>query len=193
MSSSYFKNEEKLVDASNFFPWKARLDITIEEHDVLEYVAEPIENSNAAITARCKKGKVKAKKIILDSLGDHLITYVSNLKKDKEMYDKLIGMYQVNNLSQILALKNQLKDVKINKGESIQAYFMRILKIKDQLSISGEVVSNEELVLIMLGGLPSWETFSTTISNNGKFLTFNELLGKCNQEEAKMISGGRIA
>lgn len=56
------------------------LDITLEEHDVLEYVegevAEPAENSNATIKARYKKGKVKAKKIILDSLEDLLGRYI---------------------------------------------------------------------------------------------------------------------
>ena len=123
MSSSYFKNEETLVDTSSFFPSKSRLDITLEEHDVLEYVegevAEPAKTSNVVIKARYKKGEVNAKKIILDSLGDHLITYISNMKKVKEMYHKLIGMYQVNNLSQILALENQLKEVKMNKRETI--------------------------------------------------------------------------
>jgi len=197
MSSSYFKNEEKLVDASNFLPWKAKLDITLEEHDILGYVegevAKLAENSNAAIKARYKKGEVKDTNIIVDSLGDHLITYVSNLKKSKELYATLIGMYQVNNLVQILALKNHLKDVKMNKGETIQAYFGSISKIKDQLSTFGEVVSDKELVLIMLGGLPSWENFITTISNKDKFPTFDELLGKCSEEEeVRMISRGRI-
>ncbi len=63
------------------------------------------------------------------------------------MYDKLIGMYQVNNLSQILALKNQLKDIKMNKGETIQAYYMRISKVKDQLLSIGEIIYDRELVL----------------------------------------------
>ena len=141
LCNSYFKNEEKLNDASNFGPWKARLVITLEEHDVLGYVkgmvAEPPKNLNVVVKDRYKKGDVKAKKIILDSLGDHLITYVSKLKKSKEMYDKLIGMYQANNLSQLFALKNQLKEIKMNRGKTIQAYFMRISKIKYQLSIVG--------------------------------------------------------
>lgn len=139
MSSFYFKNEEKLNDASNFGPWKARLIITLKEHDVLEYVqgkvAQPLETINVAARARFNKGEVKAKKFILGSFGEHLITYVSKLNKSKEMYDKQVGMYQVNNLSQILASKNQLKDIKMNKGETIQAYFMRIPKIKDQLLV----------------------------------------------------------
>lgn len=79
---------------------------------------------------RYKKKEVKDNNIF-DSNGDYLITYVSKLKKSKEMYAKLIRMYQVNNLSQILYLKNQLKDVKMNRGETVQAYLMRISKIKD--------------------------------------------------------------
>ena len=109
------------------------------------------------------------------------------------MYDKLIGMYQVNNLIQILALKNQLKDMKMNKGETIQAYFMRISQLKDQIFTASEIVSDRELVLIALGGLPNiWETFITTITKNDEFPTFYDLLGKCTQEETRMISRGII-
>lgn len=43
MFFSYFKNEEKLNDASNFGPLKEKLDITLEEHDVLEYVEGEVE------------------------------------------------------------------------------------------------------------------------------------------------------
>ena len=34
------------------------------------------------------------------------------------MYDKLVGMFKVNNANQILFLKNKLKDIKMDKGES---------------------------------------------------------------------------
>jgi len=40
MTSSYFKIEDKLNDASNFAPWRARLDLTLEENDAIEYVEE---------------------------------------------------------------------------------------------------------------------------------------------------------
>ena len=71
--------------------------IFLKEYVVLEHVegeiAEPTENSNDAMKVRFKKRKVKAKNIILNSLGGHLIMFVVNLKKSKEMYDKHIGMY----------------------------------------------------------------------------------------------------
>lgn len=69
---------------------------------------------------------------------------------------------------------------------------MRISQLKDQLLTASEIVSNRELVLITLGGLPmNWDTFITTISNNGKFPTFDEILSKYTQEETRMISTRR--
>ena len=68
----------------------------MNENDVLEYVEgkvpEPLENAFAAVKAKYKKGEIKENKIIIDSLRDHLLTYISKLKKSKEIYDKLVGM-----------------------------------------------------------------------------------------------------
>lgn len=97
--------------------------MTLEENDVLEYVEgkvlKPLVNAFVA-KSKYKKCEVKAKKIVFDSLKDHLITYGAKLKKSKEMYDKLVRMFEVNNLNHILSLKNQLKDIKMNKGEIVQ-------------------------------------------------------------------------
>lgn len=57
MSSSYFKNEEKLVDASNFFSCKAKLDIILEEHDVLEYVEGEVAKPEKKIQC-CYQGQI---------------------------------------------------------------------------------------------------------------------------------------
>lgn len=137
-------------------------------------VPKPPENAFVAAKFKYKKGEVKAKKIIIDSLRDHLITYVSKLKKSKEMYDKLVGMYEVNNLNHIVSLNNQLKDINMNKVETIQSYFMRISQLKDQIFLVGEITFDREMVLITLLDLPSiWETFITTISNNHRFPSFD--------------------
>ena len=98
--------------------------MSLEEIDVMENVEgkgpKLLESASVAVKSKYKKGEIKANKFTIDSLRDHLITYVSNLKKSKEMYDKLVGMYEVNNLNHILSLKNQLKDIKMKKGETIQ-------------------------------------------------------------------------
>jgi len=38
MSTSYFKENEKLGDSSNFAAWKIRLEIVVDDNNVWEYI-----------------------------------------------------------------------------------------------------------------------------------------------------------
>eukprot|EP00253_Pinus_taeda_P009076 PITA_09076 len=192
MTTSYFKSEDKLKDKSDYHAWKMTLDLTLEENDVMDYIKGRVVEppSNALIVAKTKytKGEVKAKKIIVGSIQNHLVAYIFDLETSKEMYDKLVGMFKVNNANQILFLKNKLKDIKMDKGKSIQSYFMRITEIKNDLLPIREVVGDRKLTLIALGGLTkAWDVFNTTILNNHMISGFDELLARCTQEEIRMM------
>ena len=47
-----------------------------------------------------KKNLVKAKRIIVDSIKDHLIPQVFSLNTPKEMFDSLTKLFEVNNINQ---------------------------------------------------------------------------------------------
>ena len=47
-----------------------------------------------------KKNLFKAKKIITDSIMDHLIPQVSSLKTPKEMFDSLTKLFEGNKINQ---------------------------------------------------------------------------------------------
>ena len=53
------------------------------------------------------------KKIIADSITDNLIAQVSSLKTSKEMSDSLIKLFEGKNINKNMALRKQLKNVKI--------------------------------------------------------------------------------
>ena len=55
-----------------------------------------------------KKKMVMAKRIIVDSIKDHLIPQVSSLKTPKYMFDALTKLFEGK-----MTLRNQLKNVKI--------------------------------------------------------------------------------
>ena len=109
------------------------LDLTLEEKEVMDYVQgkilEPPSNAPAAAKTKYNKAKVKAKKIIRDSIDKHLVVYISELKTSKEIYDRLVGMFKVSNANQIFFLKNKLKDIKKGNDEDIQSYFLEITEI----------------------------------------------------------------
>ena len=55
-----------------------------------------------------------------------MVSYISELGTSKEMYDMLVSMFRANNAHEVLFFKNQLKNIKKGKEESIQSYFMRV-------------------------------------------------------------------
>ena len=86
-----------------------------------------------------KNNLVKAKRIIADSIKDHLIPHVSSFKTPKEVFDTLTKMFEGKNINQKMALRNQQKNVKIQNSETIQSYFTRVAQIKEQLEVVEEM------------------------------------------------------
>ena len=111
---------------------------------MLEYIQgrmpEPLENAYASLKNKYKKYESKEKKIIVDGLQDNLLAYVRNLRRFKDMYDNIDDMYELNNLNEIISLKDQLKDMKMKKREFVQSYIMRISRFRDQLQRVWEIV-----------------------------------------------------
>ena len=106
------------------------------------------------------KNLVKAKKVIADSIMDHLIPQASYLKTLKEMFDYLTKIFEGKNINWNLTLRKQLKNVKIQNAETIQSYFTRVSQIKEQLEVVEEEEENVEVVITTLNGLPgSWDSF----------------------------------
>ena len=56
---------------------------------------------------------VKVKRIITDSIKDHLIPHVFSLKNNKDMFDSLKKIYEGKNINKNMTLRTQLKGVKM--------------------------------------------------------------------------------
>jgi hypothetical protein len=116
----------------------------------------------------------------------HLVAYISELDTSKEIYDRLVSLFKVNDANQVLFLRNKLREIKKGKDESMQAYFLRITEIKNDLLSIGETITDREMALTTLGGLPSeWYVFRTTLLNNNVIPSFEELMARCIQEGIK--------
>ena len=103
-------------------------------------IREPPSNASATTRNKYAKGEVKMKKIIWDSIDKRLVAYVSELNTSKEIYDRLVSLFKVNDANQVLFLRNKLKEIKKGKDESMQAYLLRITEIKNDRLFIGEVI-----------------------------------------------------
>ena len=94
-----------------------------------------------------KKKLVMVKRIIADSIKDHLIPQVSSLKTPKEIFYSLTKLFEGKNINRKMTLRNQ-------------SYFRRFSQIKEQIEAVKEEVKNAEVVIATLNGLPgSWDSF----------------------------------
>ena len=99
-------------------------------------------------------------KLIVDGVKDHLLPIISELDTGHEMLQTLEEMFKINNTTRILNLKDSLSNIKMNKGETVTSYFMRINELRNQLSKNGHVYDEKELTMIALRGFPqSWKSF----------------------------------
>jgi hypothetical protein len=130
---------------------------------------------------------INSMSIIVDSIKYHLIPYISHLDSSKKMYDALTNLFSVRNIGQVMSLKNELRDMKMNDDDNITSYFVRISQLRDQLQAIEEITSEKELVNIVLNGLPkTWDAFATSMNTRKEYPTFEELWTCCAQEESRI-------
>jgi S-adenosylmethionine synthetase len=192
------KSENKLDGASNFKAWNTRIDLILAKNKVLDIVkgkivkpefkeGEEKEPQNVAAMEKFKDVDINAMNIIVDSIKDHLIPYISHLDSSKKMYDALTNLFSVRNIGQVMSLKNELRDMKMNEDDSITSYFVRISQLRDQLQAIEEITSEKELVNIVLNGLPkTWDAFAASMNTRKEYPTFEELWTCCAQEESRI-------
>jgi hypothetical protein len=67
----------------------------------------PDQNDTQELAAH-RKREVKAKRVLLDSMKDHLIPRIFEKKTAKKMYEALVSMYQSRNSNRKLISRHQL-------------------------------------------------------------------------------------
>jgi hypothetical protein len=131
------KSEKKLDGYYNFRAWKTRIDLILSKNKVLDIMKGKImepefeegqekEPQSIAVMEKFKDGDINAMSIIVDSIKDHLIPYISHLDSSKKMYDALTNLFSVRNIGQVMSMKNELCDMKMNDDDSITSYLVKI-------------------------------------------------------------------
>ena len=133
--------KDKLGVANNFWAWKYRISLILEENDLDQCINGEVpkpEGDEAKFSH--KRSMDKSNGIIADSIKECLIPRVSSFKTLKEVYDAFTKMFKGKNINRKMTLSNQLKNVKIQNSKTIQSYFTRVAQIKEQLEAVEENV-----------------------------------------------------
>jgi hypothetical protein len=82
-------------------------------------------NRSTTLEAHNKK-EIKAERVLLDSVKDHLIPHLSEKKMAKEMFDALVSLFQRKNMNRKMVLRNKLRSVHMSRYDNVTNYLMRI-------------------------------------------------------------------
>ena len=76
------------------------------------------------------------------------------------MWQTLIDLFQNNNDHGKLALKHKLRNIKMQKGNTLPQYLNRFTKCRDELGNVCFTVLEDDLIILALLGLPkSWHSY----------------------------------
>ena len=122
-----FRVEDRLEGVSNFRSWKSRMLMLLNEHDLKDHILKNIlEPEGARKKTRFKKNESIAMRILMDSVKDHHVPLIASQDTAKKMYDTLKNIYENENPSRILTIKDQLRKVKFTKDDLVSSYFLKI-------------------------------------------------------------------
>ena len=133
----------------------------LDESELWEIVEQIVTvPTDLVLLAEFKKKNVRAKRIILDSVKDHIIPHVAGKDYAYEMWESLGNLYQSSNQNRKMVLREKLRSTKMSKGESMTSYLTRVSQVRDELAAVGEVVDRAALIRVALNGFSkSWESF----------------------------------
>ena len=98
-----------------------------------------------------------------------------------------LNIFSVRNIGQVMSLNNEICDMKMNDDDIIRSYFVRISQLGDQVQAIEEIISEKELINIVLNGLPkTCDAFATSTNTRKEYPTFEELWTCCAQEESRI-------
>ena len=158
---------DNLGETDNFEAWKYRTSLILEENDLDQFISKEF------LEPKGDEAKARAKRIITDSIKDHLIPHVSSLKTPKEVFDAMTKLFEGKNINWKMTLRNWLKNVKIQNSETMQSYFTMVAQIKEQLEVVEQNVKGE-IVMTTMNGLPrSWDSFIQGMCARRKLITFS--------------------
>jgi hypothetical protein len=152
------KFEDRLDDISNSLQWKVWMSDVLKENKIWNYVSFVVVVP-ATYPVALDFHEVKAQMIIMDGVKDHLIPHLVEKKTSKEMWDALKNLLEAKNENQKIALKSKLHDTNMGKEESVSSYLTQVAQVKDELDVVGEVISDSELVRIVLEGFTKEREF----------------------------------
>ena len=153
--------------------------MVLDDNELLEYikrdVAKPME-LDAHNLAKWKKDVSKVRRIILERVRDLIVSNLHGKETHFAMWTTLTEIFENNSDDRKLALKDKLRNIKMQKNGTILWYLTIFTQVRDELGGVGVKIAEDDLVNLALLGLPkSLHNYHDSVNGREKLLDWEWL------------------
>ena len=189
MSFNGLRLEYAIDGISNYIAWRDRMEVVLEDNGLKEFIDAEIPkpgSSDAVAIDAWKKKTAKCRRILLEGVKDHIVSSLHGKASPFLMWKALRYFFQSKSDQRKLALKDKLRKIKMEKGDSIPKYLTRFVQCRDELGSVGVTVDEEDLVSLALLGLSkSWHSYEDSVNGREKLPGWERLWSDLVQEEIR--------
>ena len=172
MSFKELRLEYALEGSSNYIAWKDRMEAVLDDNGLKEFIDDEVPkptSTDAAVLDAWQKKKTKCRRILLEGVKDHIVSSLHGKASPFLMWKSLTDLFQSKSDQRKLALKDKLRNIKMEKGDSIPKYLTKFVQCRDELGSVGVTVDDKDLVCLALFGLPkSWHSYQDSVNGGDK-------------------------
>jgi hypothetical protein len=131
MAFNGLRLEYALEGNSNYIAWKDMMKVVLEDNGLKEYIVKDVPKPDVTDTANLdasKKKVAKARRILLEGVQYHIVSSLHGKATPHAMWKVLTDLFQNSSDHRKLALKDKLRKIKMEKGDSIPKYLMKFFQ-----------------------------------------------------------------
>ena len=136
-------------DVNNYKSWSFQMEMILIDKDLWHCVTE---EGSTRIKA---KDDMKARATIALCVKPHHASLLAGTKTAKEAWNALKKLYDAQGTAGRMQLLQRLQGLRLEPDEPMTKYFSRVRELRDELAAVGDPVTDTQLVLNLLNGLPT--------------------------------------
>ena len=179
MSFNGLRLEYELEGNYNYISWKDRMEAVLKDNRLKEFIDIDIPKpptTDAQLLDAWQKKVAKVRMILLEGVRDHIVSSRHGKETPYVMWKALTYLFQSSSDHINMVLKDKLKKIKMEKGDTIQKYLTKFTQCQDELGSVGIIVADRDLVSLSLLGLPeSWHTYQDSVNGREKLPNWERL------------------
>eukprot|EP00253_Pinus_taeda_P019052 PITA_19052 len=176
MSFYGLRLEYDLKGSSNYIPWKDEMEAVLEDNGLTKYIDSNVPKPAATDAQNLVEWK---KNVAKDHTRRSSRSYYLEPPWEGDSICNLKGLDRlVQNSSdhRKMALKDKIRKIKMEKGDTIPKYLIKFTQCRDELGSVGVTIVEDDLVILILLGLPkSWHNNHDSVNGREKLLEWERL------------------